>query len=219
VLDEVRSGHGKEFQPNLVEVAVITEPIDDLFGRSAVVEVQGNDDLTGWMHDAIVAIAPERLRRSTDINDCATADIRDRCRLVADLRPTALEQIGLVEALRQYADTVTLRSQGSLMVRIDAGPLPALSGDVEVAAYRIVLEAVTNVSRHAEASHCVVTVAPDDEQLGLVIADNGVGIKGTPQRPGLGLRSMVERATELGGSCTVSAGAPTRTVVMATFPS
>jgi two-component system NarL family sensor kinase len=139
-------------------------------------------------------------------------------RLVADLRPTALEQIGLVEALRQYADTVTLRSQGSLKVRIDAGPLPALSGDVEVAAYRIVLEAVTNVSRHAEASHCVVTVAPDDEQLRLLIADNGVGIKGTPQRPGLGLRSMVERATELGGSCTVSAGAPTGTVVMATLP-
>ena len=150
----------------------------------------------------------------TEVRD----SLDDVKRLVADLRPTALEQIGLVEALRQYADTVTLRSQGSLKVRVDAGPLPALAGDLEVAAYRIVLEAVTNVSRHAEASQCVVTVAPDDEQLRLVIADNGVGIKGTPQRPGLGLRSMAERATELGGSCTVSAGAPTGTVVMATFP-
>ncbi len=142
----------------------------------------------------------------TEVRD----SLDDVKRLVADLRPTALEQIGLVEALRQYADTVTLRSQGSLKVRVDAEPLPALSGDVEVAAYRIVLEAVTNVSRHAEASHCVVTVAPDDDQLRLVIADTGVGIKG--------LRSMAERATELGGSCTVSAGAPTGTVVMATLP-
>jgi two-component system NarL family sensor kinase len=150
----------------------------------------------------------------TEVHD----SLDDVKRLVADLRPTALEQIGLVETLRQYTDAATVRSQGALKVRVEADRVPGLPADVEIAAYRIVLEAVTNVSRHAEAGRCVVTVAAADGCLRLTVEDDGVGIKGTPQRAGLGLRSMAERATESGGSCTVAAGDRAGTVVTATLP-
>jgi two-component system, NarL family, sensor kinase len=68
------------------------------------------------------------------------ADVK---RLVADLRPTTLEELGLAEALRRYADTVTQRSEGTLKVRVELAALPPLSPGAEVAAYRIILEAVT----------------------------------------------------------------------------
>ena len=150
------------------------------------------------------------------------AEVRDSLddvkRLVADLRPTTLEQLGLVEALRQYAETVTRRSQGSLKVRVDATPLPALGADVEIAAYRIALEAVTNTTRHARAGQCVIDVTAGEGELRLAVHDDGVGLHATPQRPGLGLRSMAERATELGGSCTVAAAANGGTLVTALLP-
>jgi signal transduction histidine kinase len=75
---------------------------------------------------------------------------------------------------------------------------------VEVAAYRIALEAVTNVVRHAEARNCLVRLALDEENgaLRLEVEDDGRGI-GEDYRAGVGLTSMRERAEELGGSCEV----------------
>ena len=101
--------------------------------------------------------------------------------------------------------------------------LPLLPSAVEVAAYRIVLEAVTNVARHAGASHCTVAVTVADGSLCLAVTDNGRGMAHTGQVPGdrsqgLGLRSMAERATELGGECTVGAARDGGTRVAATIP-
>ena len=90
---------------------------------------------------------------------------------------------------------------------------------MEVAAYRLVSEALTHVVRHARAAHCTVRIARDPARSCLVVEvlDDGVGIApGTSA--GVGLVSLRERAAELGGRCEVTAGDPTGTKVHAELP-
>jgi signal transduction histidine kinase len=127
----------------------------------------------------------------------AIADIR---RLVYDLRPPDLDELGLAGALRQRAEQSWRRDQTPFMVTINTdGTLPALPAAVEVAAYRIATEAVTNTLRHSDARSCCVSLRTD-AALHLEITDDGTG--GGPWQHGVGLRSMHERAAELGGSLT-----------------
>ena len=125
----------------------------------------------------------------------ALGDIR---RIAYDLRPPALDELGLVGALKAHITSYN-QVQG-LQITLEAPenppPLPAA---VEVAAYRIALEAMTNVSRHAGARHCYVRLSlPDD--LCLEVTDDGRGMSASG-RSGVGLMSMRERAEELGGMC------------------
>jgi signal transduction histidine kinase len=80
--------------------------------------------------------------------------------------------------------------------------LPQLTAAVELAAYRIVVEAITNVTRHAHAHSCLVRLSVDDE-LAVEIRDDGVGFPVERLR-GVGIGSMTDRAAELGGRCLVS---------------
>jgi signal transduction histidine kinase len=132
----------------------------------------------------------------------AIADIR---RLVYDLRPPALDDLGLVEALRRLAERYGSKDEPlSVLVEApeDISDLPAA---VEVAVYRITQEALTNVARHAKARTCVVRLLVN-EDVTLEIVDDGVGIP-AERSAGVGLSSMRERTSELGGSCVVQ---PTR---------
>jgi two-component system, NarL family, sensor kinase len=97
--------------------------------------------------------------------------------------------------------------------------LPPLPAAVEVAAYRIALEAINNAERHAEARNCAVRVDLDNDagELRVEIVDDGRGI-GEDRGTGVGLSSMRERAAELGGSFTVAARAPKGTIVSAVLP-
>jgi signal transduction histidine kinase len=130
----------------------------------------------------------------------AVGDIR---RLVYELRPPALDELGLVAALRERAAQFSAAADGHpLHVAVDAPEhLPLLPAAVEVAAYRIVQEALMNVVRHARAHACTVRLVLSDG-LHLEITDDGVGLPLT-YRAGVGLRSMRERAVELGGRCTI----------------
>ncbi|MGH3712422.1 MAG: histidine kinase [Micromonosporaceae bacterium] len=125
----------------------------------------------------------------------AIADIR---RLVENLRPPALDELGLVEALRQRTDQVAWRADGAAVrVRLDAQQeFPALPAAIEVAAYRIATEALTNVVRHSRASVAVLRLRCGDT-LDMEIADDGP--PNGEWRPGVGLQAMRERAEELGG--------------------
>ena len=128
----------------------------------------------------------------------AIADIR---RLVYDLRPPALDDLGLGESLRRLAERYGSKD-GPLRVVVEAPEdLPDLPAAVEVAVYRITQEALTNVARHARAHSCVVRLVGNDD-VTLEIVDDGVGIP-AGRSAGVGLSSMHERASELGGSCTV----------------
>jgi signal transduction histidine kinase len=145
----------------------------------------------------------------------AIADIR---RLVYDLRPPALDDLGLISALRQLADRYGAEDE-RLRVAVEAPQdLPHLPAAAEVAAYRISQEALTNVVRHAHAQSCVVRLAVADEMV-LEIIDDGIGVPEV-RTAGVGLFSMRERAAELGGTCVVE-GAPeggTRVLVRLPLP-
>jgi two-component system, NarL family, sensor kinase len=172
----------------------------------------------GAARRSVAASAPETADLLASMETEVKGSLADVKRLVADLHPTALEELGLAEALRQYADTVTQRSDGTLKVRVElAGLPPSLPAAAEVAAYRIILEAVTNVARHARASRCTVAVGVTAGRLDLAVCDDGCGLP--PARAGgLGLRSMAERAAELGGECTVAPAAEGGTRVAAAIP-
>jgi signal transduction histidine kinase len=140
------------------------------------------------------------------------ADVR---RLVYDLRPPALDQLGLVPALEEYA--ARLAERGALDVTIESEAIPALPAAVEVAAYRIATEALTNAARHARARRTGVSLTLDGSALRLEVVDDGLGIDGHPRR-GVGLAAMSERAAELGGTCAVSSGPSGGTAVVAVLP-
>src|SRR5215207_968249 len=143
----------------------------------------------------------------------AITDIR---RLVYDLRPPALDDLGLAEALRRLAERYGSEDeQLSVLVEVPED-LPNLPAAVEVAVYRIVQEALTNVARHAQAKSCVVRLAINEE-VGLEIFDDGVGIP-AERSAGVGLSSMRERASELGGSCIVERAPKGGTRVLVRLP-
>jgi signal transduction histidine kinase len=96
--------------------------------------------------------------------------------------------------------------------------LPQLAAAVEVAAYHITLEALTNVARHADAKRCTVRVRHDGMVLCVEVIDDGQGIP-ADHRIGVGLSSMRERAAELGGSCSVAPSPARGTILRAVLPS
>jgi signal transduction histidine kinase len=109
----------------------------------------------------------------------AIADIR---RLVYGLRPPALDELGLVSALQEAATQYTYQGDGDLEITVATSqPLPPLPAAVEVAAYRIVQEALTNVVRHASARRCAVRLVLDAQSglLRVEIHDDDVGLQPT----------------------------------------
>jgi signal transduction histidine kinase len=142
----------------------------------------------------------------------ALADIR---RIAYDLRPPALDELGLVGALKAYIAAHN-QVQG-LQITLEAPESPTtLPAAVEVAVYRIALEAMTNVSRHARAHHCSVRLSLRDD-LCLEVTDDGRGLPHIV-RAGVGLTSMRERAEELGGTCCTEALPQGGTEVIARLP-
>jgi len=120
-------------------------------------------------------------------------------RLVEGLRPPALDQLGLAGAVTQA--TRRLAANGDLTMRVEIGELPELSAGLEVAAFRITTEAVTNVARHACASSCDVRIEASGGTLRISVRDDGRGLGSRDgDSRGHGIDSMRERAEELSGS-------------------
>jgi signal transduction histidine kinase len=139
-----------------------------------------------------------------ELRDQAIGAVEEIRRLVYELRPPALDGLGLVGALREYAAMAAHRGDGAaLTVTVDApAALAELPAAVEVAAYRIATEALTNVIRHSTATTAAVRLTVETDALRLGVLDNGVNA-GPEWKPGVGLTSMSERATELGGRCDI----------------
>jgi signal transduction histidine kinase len=171
--------------------------------------------------------AEQLLVRLKEESQEAVSDVR---RLVYGLRPPALDDLGLVAAIRQQAakhgsisDAGKPRrhtGENGPVVSVKAPEtLPPLPAAVEVACYRIAQEAMTNVVRHAKASSCCVSLSIDKATgvLELEVIDDGVGMPEN-RRAGVGMTSMRERAEELGGTLTIEPIPEGGTRVLARLP-
>ncbi|MFE6612894.1 sensor histidine kinase [Amycolatopsis sp. NPDC057786] len=179
------------------------------------------------LHDGVgptlaVAVLGLRAARELLVRDRAGAErllarleeelhgaITELRRIVTDARPPALDDASLVTAVRRYAGMLADRvpaEHGPLGVAVEVrGELPPLSAEVEVTAYRIIREALVNIARHSGARQCTVRLWPLAGDLRVEIVDDGVGTGGgaLPVVGGNGLRSMRERAVDLGGGCVI----------------
>jgi two-component system NarL family sensor kinase len=144
----------------------------------------------------------------------AVTDVR---RIVYGLRPPALDEFGLVGSLREEVGRLQYEAP-ALTVTLDApgDGLADLPAAVEVACYRIVTEALTNVTRHAHASRCSVRIRLGHD-LDVDVRDDGTGL---PEgwRAGVGIASMRERVTELGGELVIEPSLPHGTRINARLP-
>lgn len=164
--------------------------------------------LSGIAHTAAAA-------RNTLVNDPAAADVLlqglrsdaaaavgEIRRLVYDMRPPALDELGLVAALRQQVSVTHSPAGSPVRVHVEADDLPALPASVEVAAFRIAVEAVNNSARHSGAGEVFLHISQVDDQLEVIVRDAGTSTG--PWVPGVGLNSMRERAAEIGGTVEVT---------------
>ncbi len=182
---------------------------DDLGPRLAAISMQV--ELARDLTLADPARAHALLGELLDQTEIAVQETR---RVAHEHRPPALDTLGLVRALESHVAHVA-----AVPVRFEVPlALPALPAAVEVAAYRIALEAIQNVAAHAQARSCVLHLAHDRQGLTMEVVDDGLGIPSS-HPVGLGLQSMSERATELGGILTVQPGPHGRgTLVRAVLP-
>ena len=142
--------------------------------------------------------------------------ISDVRRLARELRPPTLDSLGLAGAIGQQAVALGGGSGPSIVVEVADG-LPALPAAVEVVAFRIATEAMANAVRHAGATSCVVRLSADRDGLVVEISDDGRGID-PGAASGVGLRSMDERASEVGGEVDLLARPGGGTIVRARLP-
>jgi signal transduction histidine kinase len=190
--------------------------LHDGIGPTLASVVQRLDLARGLIAHEPSAVEPLLAELKGQVKD-TIAEIR---RLVYALRPPVLDELGLVSALREHA--AQLQQGSSIAITLQTPEsLPPLSAAVEVAAYRIVLEALTNVLRHAQARSCTlrleVSAAGEQMALRVAITDDGVGVAPEHQA-GVGLASMRERAAELGGTWTISSAPGGGTQVVALLP-
>jgi signal transduction histidine kinase len=162
--------------------------------------------------------AEEAAQRLQDLTHEIRRTVVDVRHLVEGLRPPVLDELGLIAACTQAVERL---AAGQLEVTVDAQPLPALPAAVEVAAYRIIVEAVTNAVRHSGGSRCDVGIHGGQTMLTICVTDDGA--LANPARPappdasGNGVAIMRERAEELGGHLSVET-APSGLTIRAVLP-
>jgi signal transduction histidine kinase len=174
--------------------------------------------------DTITNLTPsdvaDQRRRLQALREDIQVTMGDVRRVVEGLRPPALDELGLGGALRETAGRLAVAAGVRLSVVVPQ-PLRELPAAVEVSAYRIATEAVTNVVRHARAQTCTVTLDQAADRLEVAVVDDGIGpVPANPvpphtvsRPPGNGLATMRERAREIGGSLRIESASPGTRVV------
>jgi len=164
--------------------------------------------------DAARNLVPAEPARARSVIAQARVDVGEALtevrRVAYGLRPIALDGHGLVGALREQAT-----HEAGLPVELSVGALPELSPAVELAAYRVVVEGIANANRHSDGSRIDVALGARDGMLELSVLDDG----GAPPsfRPGVGIRSLIDRVEELGGTVAIGP-APQGWSVIARLP-
>jgi two-component system, NarL family, sensor histidine kinase UhpB len=150
----------------------------------------------------VESLAPDDLRAAvSEAQDSVRASLEDVRRIGIELRPEALDDLGLESALAVLCDRFAQRS--GLEVSYDVpDPLPELSASAELVIYRVAQEALTNVARHSGSDRAELSLQPDDGRLVLTVRDEGKGL-GDGETEGTGIRGMRERAGLIGAAVEV----------------
>jgi signal transduction histidine kinase len=210
--------------------------IREQFAQVTAVQEEERQRIARELHDGLVPVLAslsirlhtvgKRLDREEhpaagevkEIAEQAQASSRDIRHLIHDLRPVALDELGLVPALRQHL--ARCEQEHGLAINLIADERQRLAGPMETALFRIVQEAVNNVTQHAQAQHVSVTLDQNQEQVTLQVVDDGQGFNAQLPRSGrhVGLWSMRERVEQLGGQFEVRSAPGKGTVVTAVIP-
>ena len=159
--------------------------------------------------------AARALAKVSELNQGALAEMRA---LIFELRPGALAEEGLVAAVSKHTAAVAAREGFDVMVTGPADRLP-LQPEAEEQLYRLTQEALANVVKHARTVAASVAVSSSPAEVSVVIRDDGIGFDSSLSRPGhLGLASMRERATRLGGRLDIASAPGAGTTITATVP-
>jgi two-component system sensor histidine kinase UhpB len=154
--------------------------------------------------NSIADVAPAHRDELDQARQAVRRALDEVRRISSELRPEMLEHLGLVSALTELS-TSFARVSGIRVRRDFPTSLPKLAPEVELAAYRIAQESLTNVARHSEASRVTITLEPGDGSVVLRVFDDGRGLDDIPQEHG-GLRSMRERALLVEGALAIKDG-------------
>jgi two-component system sensor histidine kinase UhpB len=151
--------------------------------------------------------AGENLRPAVlDVQNSVRASLEDVRRIAIELRPEALEDLGLESALAVLCDRFAQQSGLDVSCQI-ADPLPHLSPQTELVIYRVAQEALTNVARHSGSGSAYLSLQPADGQIVLTVRDHGKGLQ-NGQVPGSGMRGMRERAGLVGAGLEIHNASP-----------
>jgi two-component system, NarL family, sensor histidine kinase UhpB len=142
-------------------------------------------------------IDPSEAEALADAQELARESLEELRRISYELRPAALDDLGLASALASLCSGIERRA-GIAVELVVAGDVPPLDGQVELAVYRVAQEALTNAVRHAQCSTVRVSLGPTAEDVLLRVSDDGIGMNGS--FPGGGMRGMRERAVAVGAT-------------------
>jgi len=160
---------------------------------------------------------PEFLERVGEARQLAQGVLKSVRDLAMGLRPSMLDDSGLVPALRWQAREFFKHVGVPVDLQID-GPLDRLPDEVRTCVYRIVQEALTNCARHAKAGNIRVSLHGKSDGVSVAIQDDGVGFNPAAEATGLGIVGIEERARELGGSIKISSEELRGTLLMVEIP-
>jgi two-component system sensor histidine kinase UhpB len=147
-----------------------------------------------------------------DIQEAVRSSLEDVRRIALELRPEALDDLGLISALAVLCERFAQRTGMTIAQHID-DRLPPLHPDAELVVYRVVQEALTNVARHADAGRAALALTNDGGELLVTVTDDGRGLPDGIE-PGTGIRGMRERAALIGADLELGAGDGGRGCVM-----
>jgi signal transduction histidine kinase len=171
--------------------------------------------------EMIPNLPPHRAKaRLADSLDLVTATIAQVRALLQNLRPPMLDQLGLLPTLEWHFKRYTAQTQVRVKFTRN-GSEPRFAPEIEIAAFRIVQEALNNVARHAGVKQASVSLLYDGRMLGLEIKDRGKGFKAEAvlsRGVGNGLSGMIERAAALGGRCALRSAPGKGTLLRVDLP-
>lgn len=166
-----------------------------------------------WLQERMKKEGVPGVDRAAAMCSLIDSTIEDVRSLAIRLRPGVLDDLGLVEALEWYTGEFERRTQIPCLFSHDL--IPVIDDSLATAAYRIAQEALTNVARHAQASHAEVTLKKDNSHLVLTVTDDGIGLgeRAISDTEVLGLAGMRERAALVGGTVAVQSDSGKGTMV------